>query len=134
MDLDQAMIVAGIGCRKGVEPREVTAVILAALARAGLAVSALRLIATIDTKRGETAIEAAAAVMGVPVVLLTGGDLATASLRAATRSARVEALVGVPSVAEAAALAAGGPAARLVLPRIAVGPATCALAATEEAG
>jgi cobalt-precorrin 5A hydrolase len=34
----------------------------------------------------------------------------------------------VPSVAEAAALAAGGPAARLIAPRIAVGPATCALA------
>jgi len=31
----------------------------------------------------------------------------------------------------AAALAAGGPDARLIVPRIAVGPATCALAATE---
>ena len=40
------------------------------------------------------------------------------------------ALAGVPSVAEAAALAAGGPDARLIVPRIAVGPATCALAAT----
>jgi cobalt-precorrin 5A hydrolase len=36
--------------------------------------------------------------------------------------------MGVPCVAEAAALAAGGPAARLLVPRIAVGPATCALA------
>jgi cobalt-precorrin 5A hydrolase len=34
----------------------------------------------------------------------------------------------VPSVAEAAALAAAGPAARLIVARIAVGPATCALA------
>jgi cobalt-precorrin 5A hydrolase len=34
----------------------------------------------------------------------------------------------VPSVAEAAALAAGGPGARLIAPRIALGPATCALA------
>ena len=40
------------------------------------------------------------------------------------------ALTGVPSVAEAAALAAGGAAARLVAPRIVVGPATCALADT----
>jgi cobalt-precorrin 5A hydrolase len=38
------------------------------------------------------------------------------------------ALMGVPCVAEAAALAAGGPAAQLVVPRIAIGPATCALA------
>jgi cobalt-precorrin 5A hydrolase len=40
----------------------------------------------------------------------------------------VLALKGVPSVAEAAALAAGGPRSRLLAPRIAVGPATCALA------
>jgi cobalt-precorrin 5A hydrolase len=39
----------------------------------------------------------------------------------------------VPSLAEAAALAAAGPAGRLITKRIAVGPATCALAATEEA-
>jgi cobalt-precorrin 5A hydrolase len=38
--------------------------------------------------------------------------------------------MGVGSVAEAAALAAGGPDARLVVPRIAIGPATCALAAS----
>jgi len=43
----------------------------------------------------------------------------------------VIALAGVPSVAEAAALAAAGPDARLIVPRIAVGPATCALAETE---
>jgi cobalt-precorrin 5A hydrolase len=128
------MIVAGIGCRKGAQPCEVTAVLLAALERAGLAASALRLIATIDTKRGDKAIEAAASVMGVPVVVMTGGELVTASRRAATRSARVQALVGLPSVAEAAALAAGGPAARLLLPRIVIGPATCALAVTEESG
>jgi cobalt-precorrin 5A hydrolase len=36
--------------------------------------------------------------------------------------------MGVPSVAEAAALAAAGTTARLLLPRIAVGAATCALA------
>jgi cobalt-precorrin 5A hydrolase len=41
--------------------------------------------------------------------------------------------MGVPSAAEAAALAAGGPAARLLAPRIAVGPATCALATDEGA-
>jgi cobalt-precorrin 5A hydrolase len=37
----------------------------------------------------------------------------------------------VPSVAEAAALAAAGPAARLIGPRLVIGSATCALAASE---
>jgi cobalt-precorrin 5A hydrolase len=40
----------------------------------------------------------------------------------------VAAAVGVGSVAEAAALAAAGPAGRLALPRIAGAAATCALA------
>jgi cobalt-precorrin 5A hydrolase len=133
MDVDQTMIVAGVGCRKGVQPAEVRDVILAALERAGIAVSELRLIATMDAKSHEYGIEVAASEMRVPLILVTPADLATASMRAATRSERVKALVGVPSVAEAAALAAGGPAARLIAPRIVVGPATCALVQTEEA-
>jgi cobalt-precorrin 5A hydrolase len=127
------MIVAGVGCRKGVQPGDVKAVILAALEQAGIAVSELRLIATIDLKSREKGIEVAASVMRVPLVLVALADLVAASMRVATRSARVEALVGVPSVAEAAALAAGGPAARLIAPRIVVGPATCALVQTEDA-
>ena len=59
-------------------------------------------------------------------------DLAAAGARAETRSERVLALMGIPSVAEAAALAGGGLSARLILPRIAVGSATCALAVSEE--
>jgi cobalt-precorrin 5A hydrolase len=43
------------------------------------------------------------------------------------------ALMGVPSVAEAAALAAAGPSARLLAARIALGPVTCALAQSENA-
>lgn len=127
------MIVAGVGCRKGVQPGEVKAVILAAFERAGIAVSELGLIATMSAKGREKGIEVAASVMRVPLVLVTLADLVAMRIRVATRSERVEALVGVPSVAEAAALAAGGPAARLVAPRIVAGPATCALAETEKA-
>jgi cobalt-precorrin 5A hydrolase len=126
------MIVAGVGCRKGVQPGEVKAVILAALERAGVDASALRLIATINSKSRERGIEVAASVMRVPLVLVTPADLVAVSMRVATRSERTKALVGVPSVSEAAALAAGGPSARLIAPRIAVGQATCALARAEE--
>jgi cobalt-precorrin 5A hydrolase len=133
MDVDQAMIVAGVGCRKGVQPGDVKAVILAAFEQAGIAVSGLGKIATIHAKSREKGIEAAASAMRVPLVLMTQADLMSVMMRVATRSAQVEALVGVPSVAEAAALAAGGPSARLIAPRIVVGPATCALAQTEDA-
>jgi cobalt-precorrin 5A hydrolase len=40
--------------------------------------------------------------------------------------------MGVPSVAEAAALAASGAKARLLVSRIVIGPATCALAGPGE--
>jgi cobalt-precorrin 5A hydrolase len=122
------MIVAGIGCRKGASASEIGAAISAALTRAGLQHDALDVIAAPAMKAGEPGIAAAATRLGVPLVLVPQADLEAAGARTATRSARVVALMGVPSAAEAAALAAGGPAARLLAPRTAVGPATCALA------
>jgi cobalt-precorrin 5A hydrolase len=133
MDVDQTMIVAGIGCRRGVRAADIEAAIMAAFAQSGVAASELCLIATSAAKGDEPGIAAAASAIGVPLVLIPQRDLAAAGMRTTTRSGRVIALAGVPSVAEAAALAAGGPAARLILPRIAVGAATCALAETGEA-
>jgi cobalt-precorrin 5A hydrolase len=125
------MIVAGIGCRRGASASEIEAAIAAALARAGLRSDALGMIAAPAMKAGEPGIAAAATDLGVPLVLVPQADLEAVGGRTATRSARVVALMGVPSAAEAAALAAGGPAARLLAPRVAVGPATCALATNE---
>jgi cobalt-precorrin 5A hydrolase len=122
------MIIAGIGCRKGTAATEIEAAIAAALARAGLLAEMLSVVATSAAKGGEPGIAAAAAALGVPLVLVPQSDLEAVSDRTATRSPRVIALTGLPSLAEAAALAAGGPAARLIAPRFAIGPATCALA------
>ena len=126
------MIVAGVGCRKGASAREIGAAISAALSRAGLRANALDVIATPAIKSGEAGIAAAANDLGVPLVLVPQAELDAAGARTVTRSERVIALVGVPSAAEAAALAAAGPDARLVAPRTAVGPATCALATSED--
>jgi cobalt-precorrin 5A hydrolase len=128
------MIVAGIGCRKGARAVDIEAVIAGALERAGIAATQLRVIATSAAKGGEPGIALAASALGLPLVLIPQGDLAAAAARTATRSERVIALAGVPSVAEAAALAAVGPGGQLIAPRIVVGPATCALAGTEEGG
>jgi cobalt-precorrin 5A hydrolase len=128
MGLDQAMIVAGVGCRKGAPAADIEAAIAAALDRAGLLALALSAIATSATKGGEPGIAAAASALGVPLVLVSQDKLEAAGHRTMTTSARVVAVTGVPSLAEAAALAAGGPASRLIAPRVAVGPATCALA------
>jgi cobalt-precorrin 5A hydrolase len=56
--------------------------------------------------------------------------LKAAGARVAARSDRVLALTGVPSLAEAAALAAAGPSSRLIASRLVVGAATCALASS----
>ena len=89
------------------------------------------MLATSTRKREEQGIAEAAAARGLNSFSWNRRDLEIASARGATWSRRVLALAGVPSVAEAAALAAGGPKARLILPRIVVGPVTCALASDE---
>jgi cobalt-precorrin 5A hydrolase len=122
------MMVAGIGCRRGTSAQAIEAAIAAALAGAGLTNQRLDVLATADFKANEPGIAAAAAARGVPLILVAQADLERVG---ATRSERVAGLVGVGSVAEAAALAAGGPAARLVVARVAIGPATCALAISE---
>jgi cobalt-precorrin 5A hydrolase len=130
MGLGEAMIVAGVGCRRGAPADAIMAAIEAALADSGLAKASLGIIATSAAKSAEPGIAGAAAALGVPLVLVAQIDLEAAAGRTVTSSDRVIALAGVPSVAEASALAAGGSAARLVAPRVAVGPATCALADT----
>ena len=128
MGVGEAMIVAGVGCRKGAQAADIEAAIAAALARAGLGTAALDLMATSAAKGGEPGIAGAASAIGVRLVLVPQEGLEAAGARAETKSARVIAAAGVPSVAEAAALAAAGPTARLIVARVAVGPATCALA------
>jgi cobalt-precorrin 5A hydrolase len=131
MAMDQAMIVAGIGCRRGTSAPDIEAAIRAALAQAGVGADALDAIATIAAKHDEAGVVAAAASLGVNVVLIPDAELETVSARTETKSERVLALTGVPSVAEAAALVAAGPSARLISPRLVLGAATCALAISE---
>jgi cobalt-precorrin 5A hydrolase len=130
MDLGQAMIAAGIGCKRGAPASDIEAAIRAALTRAQIGADALDVVATIEGKSAEVGIRVAAEKFGVSVVVVPELELAAASDRVETHSQRVSALLGVGSVAEAAALAAAGPASKLIVPRLIVGAATCALAAS----
>ena len=127
------MIVAGVGCKAGASAREIEAAIGAALSQAGVASTALGLIATSAAKAEEAGLAAAAKDRGLKIVFVPQVDLEAAGSRILTHSERVLAATGVPSLSEAAALAAAGPGARLLAPRIAVGPATCALAVSGDA-
>ena len=113
--VDEAMIVAGIGCRRARQPPDIDAAIRAALARAGLAADALDAIATPPAKRGEAGHRRG----GADARRAARAGAARPSSKPRARARRPApsaciALIGVPSVAEAAALAAAGPSARLV--------------------
>ncbi len=127
------MIVAGIGCKRGAGAGDIEAAIRAALSNTGIAAGDLTAIATGSAKAAEAGIVAAAAKFGLSVVPIPDIELKTAGARVTTRSDRVLALTGVPSLAEAAALAAAGAASRLISPRLVVGAATCALARSDGA-
>jgi len=120
------MRIAGIGCRRGVLAEDVLAAI--ALARLDLDDTPLEALATIAAKADEYGLRDAARRLGLEVLVPSGEALANAAGRVATHSGRVLQITGLPSVAEAAALAAAGPQSLLVAHRVAVGGATCAVA------
>lgn len=118
-------LAVGIGCRSGVSEAAVVALVEAALA--GVAGSPLALF-TIAGKETEPGLSAAAARLGLPLVFVPKSDLEAVADRVQTCSERVVALFGLPSVAEAAALAGAGVGSRLVTPRISGEGVTCAVA------
>jgi len=122
------VIIAGIGCRRDVSAADVGAVLNHALTVAGLRADDLVRVAIPSVKATEPGIVDAVAARGVPLILIAQADLEAAAPRTLSRSDHSLAAMGVPSVAEAAALAAAGSAARLLMPRVALGGATCALA------
>lgn len=127
MELDPAMIVvAGIGCRRGVAAGEVLAAVQACVVVHEQA--APTHLSTATLKRDESGIAEAARQLGLPLVVVDDDALQTVAPRALTRSARSLDAAGVPSVAECAALAAAGDGSRLLGPRTIVGRVTCAIA------
>jgi cobalt-precorrin 5A hydrolase len=130
--MGEAVIVAGIGCRRGSSEADVEKALEAALSQLRLPFPALGCIAIPVTKSGEAGIAAAAAARGVELILISQTDLEAAAPRTVTKSAHSLAAMNVPSVAEAAALAGAGSNARLLVPRVATKRVTCALAASED--
>jgi cobalt-precorrin 5A hydrolase len=127
-------IAIGIGCRKGASADSI-----AALAREVLRDAppfSRGKIYAIGRKADETGLHEAAVSLGFPLVFLHEAEFLARQgeflSRGATASARVEALTGFASVAEAAALMGGGPQARLILRRRAAHGVTVAIAANEE--
>ena len=124
--LRPASLVVGVGSSSGADPAGIAELVAGALAAAGLARDAVGLVASVDLKRGEPGIVALAGELGVE--LRTFPAEALAAVAVPTPSAVVEAAVGTPSVAEAAALLAAGPDAELVVTKQRSPEATVAVA------
>ena len=125
------MIVAGIGCGRGVRSEDIVSLICAELATVGIAREDLDAIATEASKADECGIANAARSLSVRLVRCSLADLEGVAHKVVTRSARVQALKGVPSIAEASALVAAGRNARLLGARVVANKVTCAIAISE---
>ena len=125
------LIAIGVGCRRNCSGVRIAQLVSRTLDSwpQDLPRPVGRSLFTIEDKRGEVCLHEAAAALGMDLVFLGREALREAMPRTQTRSARAEALFGVGSVAEASALAGGGPNATLVVPRVSSNDATCAIAA-----
>ncbi len=124
---DKAVIAIGLGCRKGCAGAAIVALVRRALLSIDGAGARASLFSHAD-KEDEAGLRDAARELGFPLVFLDAQALRLASPRAATKSPKVMALFGLPSIAETAALAGAGPSSVLLLPRISEGGASCAIA------
>lgn len=127
--MNSLSLAIGLGCKSGISANAVVHLIETAIAQVDGVPAGLF---TAEDKRPEAAFIAAAAGLGLPLIYLPRDAMQAAAGRAVTKSARVLALFGVPSIAETAALAGAGPGSTLVLPRISADGVSCAVAALRE--
>ena len=118
----------GVGCARGVAAAELADLVHGALNEAGLAPEAIAGVFSIDVKADEAAIHDLAAALDAPARFFDAATLEAETPRLANPSETVFREVGSHGVAEAAALAAGGPDAELVVAKRKSAMATCAVA------
>ena len=120
------MIAIGIGCKSGVKADDVIALIEDGLSRVeGETIAG---VFTVASKSHESGLAEAAVSLSLPLLFLPEIALKSVACRTETRSERVVALFGVPSIAETAALVGAGEGSTLIVPRMTRGNVTCAIA------
>jgi cobalt-precorrin 5A hydrolase/precorrin-3B C17-methyltransferase len=126
------VLALGVGCERDAAPEELADLISTTLAEAGLSSRAAACLVSIDLKMAEPAVHEAARRFGLPMRFFTAAALAAESYRVPNPSEHVRTATGTPSVAEAAALKAVGPAGRLVVQKRKGARCTCAIAISTE--
>jgi cobalt-precorrin 5A hydrolase/precorrin-3B C17-methyltransferase len=123
-----ATLCLGLGCERGADADEVLALARESLAAHDLAEGAVAAVVSLDLKADEPAVHAVAEALGVPARFFPAARLEAETPRLASPSELVYREVGCHGVAEAAALAAAGPAGELIAAKAKSARATCAVA------
>ena len=123
--LHPPVLVAGVGCNRGTEAREILDLITRTFSQHSLAVSSIRCVATIDEKKGEAGLLQASRALDVDLVSFSSADLR--NVEVPNPSEVVMKHMGVESICEAAALLKSG-ARRLLVQKTKSGNATLAVA------
>lgn len=121
-------LVMGIGCERFAPASEAVTLAERVLSEHGLAPQSLAAVCSLDLKADEEAVHAVARHFGVPARFFTAEELNRETPRLRNPSEIVAREVGVPGVAEAAALAGAGPDAQLIAEKTRSARATCAIA------
>ena len=119
-------LVLGVGCEAGVPRAEVASAVDTALREARVSALSVGVVATLDRKTAEPALQELCAQRGWTLRGYTADDLRTVAVP--TPSPVVEHAVGTPSVSEAAALREAGEGAELLLAKQVLGRVTVAVA------
>lgn len=116
----------GIGCRRGVSAAQIRQAIEAGCAKADIAPSQVRVLASADLKAAERGLLQAAGELQIPLRFFSSQSIRTCA-QPFTRSRFVQSKVNLPAVAEPCALLAGRRTS-LVLNKTIFGPVTIAIA------
>ncbi|WP_034635162.1 cobalt-precorrin 5A hydrolase [Desulfofundulus thermocisternus] len=123
-------LIAGIGCRKEIDPEKIKEALLHALKLARRSPTSLRLLATIDLRVQERGLQQVAREMGIPLVSFSREQIQSIFSRVKNlqHSSFVQKRIGVGGVCEPVALLAAAHHARLILPKTSREGVTVALA------
>ncbi|MFN4309822.1 MAG: precorrin-3B C(17)-methyltransferase [Ferrovibrio sp.] len=121
-------IAIGVGCERNARPVELIRLVQTTLSDHGIARDSIAGVYSLDLKADEPAMQELARWLGVPFRVFDAATLEAETPRLANPSDTVFAEVGCHGVSEGAALAAAGPDATLIVPKVKSERATCAIA------
>ena len=120
------MLIVGIGCRRGTAAETIIEAVHEALKKVEARPDQVRLLASADIKNNEAGLIAASEALDIPIRFIPSGEI-RASARLFSTSELAQKKVGLPAVAEPAALIAGK-GTKLILERITWKGVTVAIA------